>query len=221
MKFTQCPPFLSQLILQTLTRIFIYLKHKAWASCQGTARFGFLHEARGTTGICSADGAASSPVRGLSHGAQAGPGWWQGQAPLTAWWSSYRARCQVQSNVNPEIQSASQDYLHHDSEGTLGQRVHQWGTLVMLVRAVKACWHTPGPWKRPSEFCKFLCKAFCLMAKAASHFFRVFTAAFCIDGIADGFSWENTTITQTKKCARSFALNWISQFSYNPWLSLS
>jgi len=59
------------------------------------------------------------------------------------------------------------------------------------------------------------------MAKAASHFFRVFTAVFYIDSIADGFSWENTTITQTKKCARSFALNWIFQFSYSPWLSLS
>lgn len=83
----------------------------------------------------------------------------------------------------------------------------------MLVRAVKACWHTPGPWKRPPEFYKFLCKDFCLMAKAASHFCRVFMTAFCIDSIADGFLWENTTITQTKKCVGSFALNCISQSS--------
>lgn len=146
-------------------------------------------------------------------------GWWQGQAPLSAWWPSDRARCQFQSKVNPAIQSPSQDYLHHGSDGAPGQRIHLWGTRVMPVRAVKACWHTPGPWERTSEFCKFLCKAFRLMAKAASHFFRVFTEAFYTDCIADGFLWENTTITQTKKCVRYFALNWFSQFSYNTWLS--
>lgn len=149
-----------------------------------------------------------------------GPGWWQGWGPLTACWSSDRARCQVQSKVNPGIQLASQDYLHHGSDGALGLRIHWCGTLVMLVRAVKACWHTPVPGKRPSEFHKFLYKVFCLMAKAASHFFKVFTAAFYIDSIANGFSWENITITQTKKCARSFALNWIFHF-YNSWLTLS
>lgn len=159
MKFTKCPPFLIQLILRTLPRIFISNARPEPAVREQQDQCFSLRQEETQVSTAPMRQHLHESGHSLFRSAQAGRDWWQGRALLTACWSSDKARCQVQSKVNLGIQSTSQDYLHHASPRDIGQRIHQCGTQLMLVRAVEFNGKT---WNRKVH--KDLCKVLHLVA---------------------------------------------------------